>query len=95
MGGNLSCIKACEDSALVIVEDGHFPKIGLAVFDTDTCMAYNQSPCYTCYDACPLKGAAMIMKSNRPVNVESECTGCGVCEQSCVLDNPKGVVILP
>jgi MauM/NapG family ferredoxin protein len=85
------CISACDDGALLLPEDGTFPAMGTAVIDHSTCLAYNGSTCYACYDACPLKRQAISLRATRPEMDESVCTGCGLCEHACVTDAPKAI----
>ncbi len=92
---SLWCIDACCSEALVMNDENVFPKMGTAVIKEDFCLAYNGSSCMTCYDACPLKRSAIKMKSNKPVIIDEECTGCGICEEVCVINRPKGIVINP
>jgi len=91
---HLPCIAACSENALCQSDDGLFPKIGTARFVEEICLAYNGSPCMTCYDACPLKRTAIKIKYNKPIIIEKLCTGCGICENVCVLENKKGVVVV-
>ncbi len=90
-----SCIKVCEDEALLFPDNKGFPHIGLAVIREDICLAYTGSQCMTCFDACPLKRQAIQLKLGKPVIIEESCTGCGICEQECVLTTMKGVEIVP
>ncbi len=90
---NLQCMKVCLRNALVLPEDRIFPKIGLAEIITDKCLPYNGQNCMTCYDACPLKRDAISMKFNRPVINAESCTGCGICEEVCILEDNKGIKI--
>jgi len=91
----LACIQHCEPKALISPKDMSFPKIGLAKMITNKCLAYNQNNCMTCFDACPLKRTAIKMKLNKPVIINDICTGCGICENVCVLDGDKGIKIFP
>ncbi|KAA3596778.1 MAG: 4Fe-4S dicluster domain-containing protein [Calditrichaeota bacterium] len=92
----LDCIKVCEDEALVFNDTLTFPKIGLAELQKDKCLSFNGSLCMTCYDACPLKRTAIKFKFNKPIVIDEECTGCGICEEFCVLEKgTKGIVVKP
>ncbi len=90
---DLPCTNACPEGALVMPADKQFPRIGTAHIVEDRCLAYNGSQCITCFDACPLKRSAIKIKFNRPIIIEDVCTGCGICEQVCVLEQQKGIVI--
>ncbi len=87
------CISACEEKALVRPEDDIFPKIGLAVVVETACIAHQGNACLVCYDACPLKRSALKMKLNRPVSDSEYCTGCGICENVCIVEGEKGIQV--
>lgn len=57
--------------------------IGLAVVDTDECVAFHtKGACGICVPACPYE-AISLDASLRPVVDESACNGCGYCEYIC------------
>lgn len=56
--------------------------IGVARVDQDRCLAYAQSGCRVCVDACPY-GAISLDDANRPVVDQEKCNGCGACEYAC------------
>jgi len=89
---DLPCMKSCPDNALIASQES-FPAIGLARIVEDKCIAYSGNMCMTCYDACPLKRQAIVLKANKPVINPEHCTGCGICENMCILENEKGVII--
>lgn len=93
MCDDILCAKACQQGALIPPTDNIFPKIGLAEMVEDRCLSYNGQSCMTCYDACPLKRDAIVMKFNKPVINAETCTGCGICEEVCILTGDKGVKI--
>jgi len=70
-------------------------KIGLAVIDRETCIAYWGIQCDACYRACPVMDKAITVEPVRnertgkhavlaPVVHSDHCTGCGLCEHACV-----------
>ena len=80
-------------------------KIGLAVIDRETCIAYWGIQCDACYRACPLIDKAVTieyMKNERtgkhtimaPVVHSDHCTGCGICEHACVTKKAS-IFVLP
>lgn len=91
---DVPCISACRDGALSPPENGGFPPIGVAEIDAQVCLAWNGSVCWTCYDACPLKGSALTLKSGRPTVEPTACSGCGQCEFACPAQN-RGIVVRP
>ena len=88
------CITACDDGALVADPGNDFPRMGLAIVNETICLAHNGSACLVCYDACPLKRRALKMKLSRPVVDNQFCTGCGVCENVCIVEGEKGIRIV-
>ena len=105
------CISSCTTDALgreQIINDEPVSQVfnmGLAIVDNESCLAYEGVSCDVCYQACPLKDAALSMRRNA-TTVESEspllipvvskeyCTGCGQCEYACVVEN-SAIYTLP
>jgi ferredoxin-type protein NapG len=92
------CIAACPTDALLAgtaIEDA---RMGLAVLiDQETCLAFQGLRCEVCYRACPLLGEAIRLEMQPqertgehayflPVVDSEQCTGCGKCEHSCILE---------
>ena len=75
------------DSATMTVQT---PDLGLATIDTSQCLAYRDTGCRFCYDACPLNPKAIELyggtgNTNPRVRVvAANCNGCGACESACV-----------
>jgi len=81
-------------------------RMGLAVLvDQENCVAFLGLRCEICYNACPLIGKAITLeKRHNPRSdrhamllpeVHSEyCTGCGLCEKSCILEE-TAIRVLP
>lgn len=103
---DVPCAAACPTEALqksVLIDDA---EMGLAVLlDQETCLAYQGLRCEVCYRACPKigKAVALIFRPNErtgrhsyflPVINSEFCTGCGICEHACVLDEPA-IRVLP
>jgi len=84
----LECPEVCPSGALTPV-DKREVKIGVAVLNQKRCYAYRGDICRSCYNNCPLIDEALTMKDFLyPIVVEDKCTGCGICEYVCVMDNP-------
>ncbi len=56
--------------------------MGLAVIDEFQCLAFRETGCKYCYEACPYE--AIELKDGRPYVISDKCNGCGACESVCV-----------
>lgn len=114
---DIPCVPNCPTGALDIAlvsnldEDGKkrmridLAKIGLAVIDRETCIAYWGMQCDVCYRVCPLIDKAISVEFTRnertgrhaflaPVVNSDYCTGCGLCEHACITEKAS-IFILP
>ena len=95
---DLPCVKACPSGALDhSLTDINKARMGLAVLiDKETCLNFQGLRCDVCYRVCPLidKAITLELRHNtrterhaifEPVVHSDACTGCGKCEQACVL----------
>lgn len=112
-GGVPRCVEVCPTQALLLDEgaDASNTVIGVAQIDTSQCMAYRDTGCRFCYDACvKARGdkAAIYLNSTstspRPMVDASLCNGCGACESVCVSlqngsiaanANRRAIVVVP
>jgi ferredoxin-type protein NapG len=113
MCDDIPCVPVCPSGALdeasVTNDEGEldFRKMdmGVAVVDTNSCIAFWGLQCDACYRACPLMDEAIKLKYNRnsrtgkhaflePVIDPEICTGCGLCERACVTEKPA-IFVLP
>jgi len=80
-------------------------RIGLAVIDRESCIAYWGIQCDACYRDCPLMDRAITVEYARndrtgkhailgPVVHSDHCTGCGMCERACVTKKAS-IFVLP
>ena len=80
-------------------------QMGLAIVHKESCIAFWGIQCDACYRACPLLDVAITLeyqKNDRtgkhafllPVVHDNACTGCGLCEQACVTEEPA-IFVLP
>lgn len=104
---DIPCVKACPtnalDKALENIDDA---RMGLAVLlDQETCLNYQGLRCDVCYRVCPLIEKAISLEPQHnqrsgkhtlfiPIVHSDACTGCGKCEQACVLDE-AAIKVLP
>jgi len=95
---NIPCVKACPTDALDHgLTDINKAKMGLAVVvDHETCLNFLGLRCDVCYRVCPLIDKAITLEVQHnertgrhamflPTVHSDQCTGCGKCEASCVL----------
>ena len=96
---DIPCVKACPTGALdhdlTNIDDA---RMGLAVMiDQENCLAFRGLRCEVCFNVCPLRGKAITLdlqhnpRSGKharfiPVVHSSDCTGCGKCEGTCVIE---------
>jgi ferredoxin-type protein NapG len=105
MCDEIPCMYACPTGALTPDECKNdkgevaidYAKMGVAVIDPSSCIAFWGLQCTACYRACPELDKAITIewKQNKrtgkhayriPVVHEDSCTGCGMCEQACVTE---------
>ena len=104
---DIPCLKACPSGALNrSLATVYESRIGLAVLlDHENCLNHLGLRCDVCYRACPLIDQAITLEVqvNRRSGVHTlfiptvhsdHCTGCGMCEHACVLDN-AAIKVLP
>lgn len=107
MCDDVPCVVACPTGALdKSLTDITQARMGLAVLiDHETCLSWLGMRCEVCYRACPLIDEAITLESQHntrtdrhavflPVVHSEACTGCGKCEQACVLET-AAIKVLP
>lgn len=109
----IPCVPPCPTGALDIASvqnasaqlDITMASMGVAIIDTDQCIAYWGIQCDACYRACPLINEAIVIDHSRndrtgkhafmaPRVVGDVCTGCGMCEKACVTEKAS-IFVLP
>ena len=104
---DIPCVAACPtnalDHALTDIDDA---RMGLAVLvDQENCIAFLGLRCEVCFQICPIKDEAITLdlqhnvRSGKhalfiPVVHSDRCTGCGKCEQVCILEE-AAIKVLP
>jgi len=104
---DIPCIKACPSGALDHkLTDINKSKMGLAVLaDQETCLNFLGLRCDVCYRVCPLIDKAITLEPQHnartgtharfiPTVHSDACTGCGRCEQACILE-AAAIKVLP
>lgn len=104
---DIPCVVACPtgalDTALTDIEDA---RMGVAVIvSRDTCLNLQGFRCDVCYRECPLIDKAITLELSHntrtgkhaifePYVHADVCTGCGICEKRCVLEE-AAIKVLP
>ncbi|HKJ76622.1 MAG TPA: ferredoxin-type protein NapG [Gammaproteobacteria bacterium] len=99
MCDDIPCVKACPTGALDPELDNiDDSRMGLAVVvDQESCIAFQGLRCEVCYNICPVRGEAISLEYRHnprsgshalfiPVVHSDGCTGCGLCEKACILE---------
>jgi ferredoxin-type protein NapG len=102
---DLPCVKACPSGALDKgVTEIEKVRMGMAVIvDRENCLSIRGLRCEVCYRNCPLIDKAITIEPRHnertgthtimePVVHRDKCVGCGICEKTCVRENPVIVV---
>lgn len=102
---DLPCIKACPSGALDRgVTEIEKVRMGMAVIvDRENCLSLRGLRCEVCYRNCPLIDKAITIETRHnertgthtimePVVHRDKCVGCGICEKTCVREQPVIVV---
>ena len=104
---DIPCVPVCPTGALdadmVTNDSGELDfkmmDMGIAVVDSNSCIAFWGIQCDACYRACPLLDEAIKLDYGRnertgkhaflkPIVDMNICTGCGLCEKACVTEKP-------
>lgn len=87
----LACGDACPTGAIAILRDKADARMGTAIVDKRLCVSHNGTGvCGACFTICPLKGKAITQGAhNAPTINDENCVGCGLCEEACIVDDPK------
>ncbi len=104
---DIPCVKACPTGALdPKLTDISQAKMGVAVLaDQDNCIAFQGLRCEVCFNVCPVRGKAIKIepvpnkRSGKhaifgPVVYSDHCTGCGLCERACIMEESP-IKVLP
>jgi len=98
------CVDVCPTGALRDCASREEVRMGTAVIDEEKCIAFDGMRCEVCYRACPLIDQAItidfrarendaIHKVFAPIIHEDVCTGCGLCVERCVTDEPSIYIV--
>jgi ferredoxin-type protein NapG len=104
---DIPCVAACPTGALDPgLDDIDDARMGIAVLvDHENCLNLQGLRCDICYRVCPLIDEAITLEAQRnsrtgghamfiPTVQGKVCTGCGKCEQACILEQ-AAIKVLP
>ncbi len=96
---DIPCVVNCPTGALDSkLDDINKSRMGLAVVvDQEACIAFQGLRCEVCFNVCPVRSKAIKLeyRENKrsgkhalfvPVVFSNACTGCGLCEKVCILE---------
>lgn len=86
------CIKSCSTGALKPIKKNQNINLGKAKILFNNCINFfnDELTCTSCKTSCPIENVIKF-KSNRPT-ISKDCTGCGICVQSCPTF-PKAIIV--
>ena len=109
---DIPCVPVCPTGALEeksVTSNGALDitiaRMGVAVVDSNACIAFWGIQCDACHRACPLIDEAIVLEYTRnertgkhaflkPVVIPDLCTGCGMCEHACITEK-AAITVLP
>ncbi|NWF65899.1 MAG: ferredoxin-type protein NapG [Campylobacterales bacterium] len=109
---DIPCVPVCPTGALdekSVTTNGeldiNLSRMGVAVVDEKSCIAFWGIQCDACYRACPIMDVAIKLEYKKnertgkhaflmPVVDSDFCTGCGLCERACVTKK-AAIYVLP
>ena len=107
MCDDIPCVPACPTGALDHeLTNINKAKMGLAVLvDQEECIAFQGLRCEVCFNVCPVQEKAITLEYRHnersgkhadliPIVHSEHCTGCGLCEKACVMDEAT-IKVLP
>jgi len=83
----LKCGEVCPTGALQRLAQKSDVKMGVAAVDESICVSHLRTgACGACFTACPMRGKAITQGLyNAPYVHAEHCTGCGLCEEVCIV----------
>lgn len=83
----LKCGEACPTGALQSLASKEDVRMGVAKVDEEICVSHLRTGvCGACFTACPMRGRAITQGLfNAPYVHTEHCTGCGLCEEVCIV----------
>jgi MauM/NapG family ferredoxin protein len=90
------CTIVCPTGALQELGEKKQVRMGTAVVDKRLCVSHNGTgACGACHTICPFKNKAIKQGLyNRPEVITEHCTGCGMCEEVCIVDDRRAIRVV-
>ncbi len=89
-----ACAHACPAGLMSLVPDAEV-KLGEASISTKRCITWSQGKdCLICYERCRYQAIGVDDK-RRPYMIPENCTGCGACQNTCIAEPAKAIVVYP
>lgn len=91
----LQCGDACPTGAIVSLTEKQAVNMGVAVVDERLCVSHNGTGvCGACHTVCPFRNNAIVQDlRNAPVVDPALCTGCGLCEEACIVHDRRAIQV--
>ena len=91
----LKCGEACPTDAIVPLTEQRDVNMGVAVVDERLCVSHNGTGvCGACHTVCPFRNKAIVQDlRNAPVVNPDFCTGCGLCEEACIVRDRRAIQV--
>ncbi len=89
-----ACAHACPAGLMELVPDAEV-KLGEARITNKHCIVWNQGKdCLICYERCRYQ-AIGVDDQRRPYMIPENCTGCGACQNTCIAEPTKAIIVYP
>lgn len=89
-----ACALACPAGLMELMPDDDV-RIGQVVLNVELCIVWKDAKdCLICYERCRY-GAIEADSKRRPHIVTENCTGCGACQNSCIAEPEKAIIVYP
>ena len=92
----MECGPACPSEAIAVLPAMEDADMGVALVDERLCVSHNGTGvCGACHTVCPLKNRAITQNfRNAPEEHADACTGCGLCEEVCIVRDRRAIRVI-
>ncbi len=89
-----ACAHACPAGLMKLVPDAEV-KLGEARITNKRCIVWGEGKdCLICYERCRYQ-AIGVDERRRPYMIPENCTGCGACQNTCIAEPVKAIIVYP